>query len=109
MCRKQTTKNLDAHPVEKNVFFLFSGLGEGLRTPRATSRPLDHGSTDIFEAVMYTHWPCPTRSESAAGWFYVEIKGLSSNKLRVDNFQRQNKLRRVKKKTIPVFPTATVR
>ena len=36
---------------------------------------------DIFEAVIYIHWPCPTRSGLAVSWFYVEIEGLSSREL----------------------------
>ena len=43
MCRKQRTKILDPSPMPKNR--PSSGLGEERRTPRATSRPLDHGST----------------------------------------------------------------
>ena len=44
LCRKHATKILDPSPMEKKKTF-FSGLGEERRTPRATSRPLDHGST----------------------------------------------------------------
>ena len=36
---------------------------------------------DMFEAVIYLHWPCPTRSGLAVGWFCVEIEGLSSREL----------------------------
>ena len=32
---------------------------------------------DIFEAVTYTRWPCPTPSGLAVGRVYVEIEGLS--------------------------------
>ena len=60
---------------------LFSGLEEERRTPRATSRPLDHGP-NIFEAVIYIHRPCPTRTGLAVGCFYyVDIEGLSSREL----------------------------
>ena len=41
--RQLPTKILHLSPMAKNR--LFSGLGEDRRTPRATSRPLDHGST----------------------------------------------------------------
>ena len=41
MCRKQRTKIIDPSPM---AFFFFLGLGEEHRTPRATFRPLDHGS-----------------------------------------------------------------
>ena len=57
---------------------LFSGSGEESRTPRAISRPLDHGSTWYLRAVIYIHWHCPTRSGLAVGWFHVEIEGLLS-------------------------------
>ena len=43
MCRKQTTKILDASPMAK--VDIFSCLGEERTTSHATSRPLDHGST----------------------------------------------------------------
>ena len=36
---------------------------------------------DIFEAVIYIHRPCPTRTGVAVGCFYVEIGGLSSREL----------------------------
>ena len=42
-CRKQTTKKLV--PLGWQNIDHFSGLGDEHRTPRATSRPLDHGST----------------------------------------------------------------
>ena len=78
VCRKQTTKM--SIPLMEKID-LFSGLGEERRTPWATTRLLDHGSPDIFGAVVYIHRPCPTRSELAVGWFYVEIEGLSSREL----------------------------
>ena len=40
---KTDDKNLDSSPMAK--VDVFSGLGEECRTRRATSRPLDHGST----------------------------------------------------------------
>ena len=43
MCRKQPTKNLNPSPMAKNRTCF--RLGEDRRTPRATSRLLDHGST----------------------------------------------------------------
>ena len=46
VCIKQTTTFLDLFPMAKKIFF--SGLGEALRTPWATSQPLDHGSTCYF-------------------------------------------------------------
>ena len=58
---------------------IFSGLREERRTPRATSRPLDHGSTWYLRGRYL--WPCPTRSVLAVGWFYVEIEGLLSREL----------------------------
>ena len=36
---------------------------------------------DIFNAVIYIHRPCPTRTGLAVGLFYVEIEGLSSREL----------------------------
>ena len=44
--RKQMTKNLDPSTYGKNRHF--SGLARERRTSRATSRPLDHGSTFYF-------------------------------------------------------------
>ena len=35
----------------------------------------------MFEAVIYIHRPCPTRTRFAVGCFYVEIEGLSSREL----------------------------
>ena len=35
----------------------------------------------IFEAVIYIHRPCPTRTGLAVGGFYAEIEGLSSREL----------------------------
>ena len=35
----------------------------------------------MFEAVIYIHGPCPTRTGLAVGCFYVEIEGLSSREL----------------------------
>ena len=61
--------------------YFFSGLGEERRTPRATSRLLDHGSTWYLRGRHFTHWPYPTRSGLAVGWFYVETEGLSSREL----------------------------
>ena len=40
---KTGDNNLDPSSMAKNI--LLSGLGEEGRTPRATSRSLDHGST----------------------------------------------------------------
>ena len=60
----------------------FSGLGEERWTPRAIFlAPQTTNPPDIFEAVIYIHCPCPTRSELAVGCFYVEIEGLSSREL----------------------------
>ena len=42
---------------------------------------VDHGSTDIFEAVIYIHRPWPTRTGLAVGCFYVKIERLSSREL----------------------------
>ena len=36
---------------------------------------------DIFEAVIYLHCPCPTRSGLTVRCFCVEIEGLSSREL----------------------------
>ena len=36
---------------------------------------------DIFEAAIYIHRPCPTRTGLAVGCFYVEIEGLPSREL----------------------------
>ena len=35
----------------------------------------------MFEAVIYIHRPCPTRTGLAVGCFYVEIESLSSREL----------------------------
>ena len=98
--------------------------GEERRMPRATSAPLDHGSTwSIRGRHLYIHLPCPSRSGLAVGWFYIEIEGPSSRELvfdqRVDKFQRENtncaarsRVNKKHKRTIytilPVFPIAAV-
>ena len=43
--------------------------------------PLTTDPPDIFEAVIYIHRPCPTRTWLAMGCFYDEIEGLSSREL----------------------------
>ena len=59
----------------------FSSFGEERRTPWATCRSLDHGSTWYLRGRHLLHRPCPTRSGLAVGWLYVEIGGLSSREL----------------------------
>ena len=65
VCRKQTTKELDPSSLDEKT--KGSGLGEERRTLWETSRLLDNGSRDNFEAVVYIHWPCPIRSGLTVG------------------------------------------
>ena len=80
ICRKQTTKIIDPSPMAKKyTFFEVWEKSVGRR-----GQPLAPGTTDppdIVEAVIYIHWPCPTRSTLAMGWFNVEIESLSSREL----------------------------
>ena len=79
LCRKQATKILDPSPMAKNR--PFSGLREQRWTPRELLAPYTTDPPDIFEAVIYIHRPCPTRSGLTVGCSYVEIEGLSSREL----------------------------
>ena len=77
---------------------------------------------DIFEAVTYTLWPCPTPSGLAVGQVYIEIARPSSHELffyqRVDFLLRENPIfaacNRLKKgrnsrSFLPFLPTAAIR
>ena len=80
LCRNQAIKILDPSPMAKNRPFFqvweksFGRRGQ-LLAPWTTDPP------DIFEAVIYIHRPCPTRSGLAVGCSDVEIEGLSSREL----------------------------
>ena len=75
----------------------------------------------MFEAVIYIHRPCPTRTGSAVVCFYVEIEGLSSRELFLISvvtistwkrkFRRVNQQEQIflEKHFFPVFPIVAVR
>ena len=88
--RRQTSRSL---PDGKKIgLFQVWEKSAGRRgqylAPETTDPP------DVFEATIYIHSPCPTRSGLAVGWFDVEIEGLSSCELgfdqRAGNFIREN-------------------
>ena len=70
LCREQATKFLDPSPMAKK--WPFSGLGKEARwTPRATSRPLDHGSTWYIRGRRLHSPALPDTNRVGLG-FYVE-------------------------------------
>ena len=59
VCRKQATKIRDPSPMAKtDLFFRFWEKSVGRRGQPLASLPMD--PSDIFEAVVCTHWPCLT-------------------------------------------------
>ena len=73
---------------------LFSGLGEERRTPWATSRPLDHGSTRYLRG-HHLHSPAlPDTNRVGRGFILCRdrrriVAGAVFDQ-RVDNFQRES-------------------
>ena len=76
-------KKLDPSSMAKNILF-FSGFGEERRTPRATSRPLDHGSTWYLRGRHLHTFTGLARHE--AGWPWVDSMLRSKAYRRVSCF-----------------------
>ena len=80
VCRKQKTYFRDAPQMANNIVFFHICVTSVF----CRGQPLAPYTThlhDIFETVIYIHWPFPTLSRLIVGWFYVEIEGISLNKL----------------------------
>ena len=80
LCRKQATKNLDPSSIAESRPF-FQVWEKSVRRRQQLLTPYTTDPPDIFEAAIYIHWPCPTLCGLSAGWFYVEIEGLSLREL----------------------------
>ena len=79
-CGEHTTRK-DRPLYDGQQYPFFSGLGEERRTPRATSRPLDHGSTWYLRGRHQHSLALPDTKRVGRGLILCEIEGLSSRKL----------------------------
>ena len=93
LCRRQATKNLDPSPMAKNGHF-FHVLGEDCRAPRATSGPLDHGSTWCLRGRHLHSLALPDTKRVGRGLILCRgrrsIVAWTVFDQRLDNFQRES-------------------
>ena len=93
-CCVENRRQKNSIPPRWQKLGLFSGLGEERRTPRATSRPLDHESTWYLRG-RHVHSPAlPDTNRVGRGLLLCRdrrpIVAWAVFDQRVDNFQRES-------------------